>query len=219
MRAMIAISGVLGVIGGSLVIGALSMPGGAVPGVRYSSRFRARRYPPHAAATKELFREAAVRAGFPAEWGDMTGLHEILDKESGGHVGALNYTFEQDLGLNSYNAQDQGEAFRRMREGYRQGITGRALAGHIGVRSTATGLGQLLHTNAVEYYPDKMDGLGDPMNEAIGMLRYIRARYGDPETAWRFYQLPECEPGSREDDLSRYSTRAFQYGCKPGEGY
>ncbi len=54
-------------------------------------------------------------------------------------------------------------------------------------RSSATGLGQLLLSNVDRYYPDGRQGIGDPLQEAAGMLRYIQDRYGTPDNAWRLY--------------------------------
>lgn len=189
---------------------------GGVPGVTYTSSFRDRHYPPFAGKTVALFREAARRANLPEAWASAEGLHRTLEAESGGHVGVLNYQFEE-MGLDKRSAQDQARVFGRMRDADRRGIApGSAMRRHVGVRSsTATGLGQLVSSGVDRYYPDRFDGLGDPMNEAIGMLRYIAARYGDPDTAYRFRSLPLCEPGQPR----HYNRRAFDVGCKPGEGY
>jgi SLT domain-containing protein len=56
-----------------------------------------------------------------------------------------------------------------------------------GVKSTASGLGQLLLSNVDKYYPDGRNGIGDALNEAVGMLRYIHDRYGSPEVAGSVY--------------------------------
>jgi SLT domain-containing protein len=48
-------------------------------------------------------------------------------------------------------------------------------------------MGQLLLRNVDRYYPDGRAGIGNPMSEAIGMLRYIQDRYGSPERAWAQY--------------------------------
>ena len=57
-------------------------------------------------------------------------------------------------------------------------------AGRITELSSATGLGQLLLDNVERYYPKGRAGIGDPVQEAAGMLRYIEASYGNPEVAW-----------------------------------
>jgi len=190
--------------------------GGGAPGVRYTSSFRDRVYPPFAPQTVALFREAARRARLPESWANSEGLHRTLEAESGGVVGVLNYQFEE-MGYDKRNPNHQAQVFARMRDGIQRGIEpGAALRRHVGVRSsTATGLGQLVSSGVARHYPNGFDGLGDPMNEAIGMLRYIESRYGDPDTAWRFRSLPLCRPGQPR----HYGRRAFDVGCKPGEGY
>ena len=42
-------------------------------------------------------------------------------------------------------------------------------------------------SNVDRYYPDGRAGIGDPVNEAAGMLAYIRDRYGNPDNAWSQY--------------------------------
>jgi hypothetical protein len=56
-------------------------------------------------------------------------------------------------------------------------------------KSSATGLGQLILGNVERCYPSGRAGIGDPLEEAVGMLKYIRdhRKYGDPDTAWRLY--------------------------------
>ena len=36
----------------------------------------------------------------------------------------------------------------------------------------------------LKYYPHGYKSIGVPVDEAVGLLRYIADRYGDPETAW-----------------------------------
>mgnify|MGYP003467014399 CR=1 FL=1 len=57
-------------------------------------------------------------------------------------------------------------------------------SGRISARSSATGLGQLLLSNVDKYYPNGRAGIGDPVQEAAGMLAYIKDRYGSPDVAW-----------------------------------
>jgi len=45
----------------------------------------------------------------------------------------------------------------------------------------------MILTNVDAYYPDGRRGIGDPLNEAVGMLRYIHATYGDPTTAYTMH--------------------------------
>ena len=60
-------------------------------------------------------------------------------------------------------------------------------AGRKTERSSATGLGQLLLSNVERYYPSGRQGIGNPMEEAVGMMRYIQDRYGSPDAAWAQY--------------------------------
>lgn len=57
----------------------------------------------------------------------------------------------------------------------------------IGAKSTASGLGQLLLSNVDKYYPDGRKGIGDPINESVGFMRYIADRYGNPDVAREMY--------------------------------
>jgi peptidoglycan hydrolase-like protein with peptidoglycan-binding domain len=130
-------------------------------------------FAPNAPETKELFRLAAQRAGLPATWADSSGLHRILDRESEGNVGIPNFTYRASL--------------RRDVSGWTT-IHTQLKEGKITATSSATGLGQLLSKNARIYYPTGLDGIGVPLQEAVGMLRYIADRYGTPDRAWARYQ-------------------------------
>jgi hypothetical protein len=123
-------------------------------------------YAPFASDTIKLFEEAATLAGVPRSWASSTGLHRILQRESHGEVGKPNYT---------YGSRAPREVHAELR------------AGIISARSSATGLGQLLLSNVELYYPSGRAGIGDPLEEAVGMLRYIEARYGSPSQAWASY--------------------------------
>lgn len=132
---------------------------------------RLERYPPGSEAQRQLFREAARRYGLPERWADSPALHNLLRSESDGWVGIPNYTYGSRK-----NDRSQWDNVHRELQ-----------AGRITARSSATGLGQLLLANVDRYYPDGRAGIGDPINEAAGMMRYIQDRYGTPENAWRHY--------------------------------
>lgn len=53
--------------------------------------------------------------------------------------------------------------------------------------SMAFGLGQFLKSTWKQYLPEVPYGTTDPYWQAVGILRYIRARYGSPEKAWNFW--------------------------------
>lgn len=135
-----------------------------------------RRYPPGSSEQVVLFSHAARVAGLPPEWGASPGLANILRKESSGRVGIPNFTY----GERSRNETRWPEVWAELR------------AGTITARSSATGLGQLLLRNVDRYYPgetiaQRRAGIGHAVPEAIGMLRYIADRYGNPERAWALY--------------------------------
>jgi hypothetical protein len=54
-------------------------------------------------------------------------------------------------------------------------------------KSSASGIGQLINENIDRFYPSGRAGKGVPIEEAIGMLKYIKSRYGTPERAWELY--------------------------------
>jgi LysM repeat protein len=132
---------------------------------------RMQRYEPGSAEAKALFREAARVAGVPQSWADSHGLHQILRRESNGQVGIPNYTYG--------SRRNSPEGVAAIHDELRNG--------QITARSSATGLGQLLLSNVDRYYPNGRAGIGDPVQEAAGMLRYIQDRYGNPDNAWRLY--------------------------------
>lgn|GEM_PF-1338635 len=140
------------------------------PGVTESTPFG--RYAPGSDAAKDLFRQAAPLAGVDASWADSEALHKVLAKETQGRVGVPNYTFGNEV----YSENLWGQMHAELR------------ADMVRTSSTATGLGQLTLPNVDAYYPDGRAGIGDPVNEAVGMLRYIADRYGSPERALSFHQ-------------------------------
>jgi hypothetical protein len=138
-----------------------------------ASQFVGKHYKPYSAKAKELLRFAAVSAGLPKSWGDSDDLHYILQRESKGWVGIPNYTF--------------GGVASPSRSGEWPKIWARLQAGEVWTKSTATGLGQLLTSNVKKYYPVGLKGIGDPVNEAVGFVKYIADRYGSPTVARSVY--------------------------------
>ena len=137
-----------------------------------ANTFTSRIYKPSSPEAIELLTAAAAKAGLPAAWGSDPDAHYILAHESNGKVGRPNYTV--------------GKAVTAHPETW-PGVWERLRRGEKWTTSTATGLGQLLSSNAAKYYPDGLAGIGDPMNEAVGFLRYIRDRYGSPAVARSVY--------------------------------
>ncbi|MBI4821628.1 MAG: hypothetical protein HY791_35530 [Deltaproteobacteria bacterium] len=138
---------------------------------RLTSPPRLRRYEPGSPQAVGLFREAARLAEVPERWASSRALHNILRRESAGIVGRPNYT---------YGARATNQArWPAIHEELRRGV--------ISAHSSATGLGQLLLSNVDRYYPKGRAGIGDALQEAAGMLRYIKDRYSSPERAWAQY--------------------------------
>jgi peptidoglycan hydrolase-like protein with peptidoglycan-binding domain len=135
------------------------------------------RYAPRSDAAIALFRQAAPLAGVPESWARSPALHSILQAESDGIVGRPNYTYGP---------------LAREDISYWPGIHRDLRRGVIRARSSATGLGQLLLDNVERFYPSGRNGIGNALEEAVGMLAYIKDRYGSPERAWELYgQLHE----------------------------
>ena len=138
-------------------------------------------YPAGSDRLTQLLREAAPAAQVPIAWADDPDIHYIIGAESAGWVGRPNYTygerndeaFPADI-HHPTNARRWPEVHRELQAEVK------------GARSTATGLGQLIFDNVQTHYPEQLDGIGDPWNEAVGFLSYVRTRYGTPSEAARF---------------------------------
>lgn len=142
-------------------------------------------YAPNSLEAIALMTEAATREGLPPSWGSEPGVHLILQKESmGGQVGIPNYMFDAALrGVHVGAVTDRSgwpkiwdavrnDAWRSLQD------AGQLARGH--APSSATGLGQLIATNVDKYYPSGRAGIGDALEEARGMLRYMAERWKDP---------------------------------------
>lgn len=143
-------------------------------------------YPARSPEAVALFEEAARVAKLPLWWARSEGLHNVLARESGGWVGRPNFT---------YNTPTVQRSLAENRA-YWPAIHAELKRGKITAVSSATGLGQLLLRNVKKYYPGREKGIGDPLSEAVGMLRYIRyetlkdgrtPKHGDPDRAWANY--------------------------------
>jgi len=125
-------------------------------------------YEPGSDDLTDLFRSAAKVANVPASWAESEALHKIVKAESGGWVGIPNYTYGDKKSDRSRWKEVHNELKR----------------GEITARSSASGLGQLILVNVKSYYPSGVDGLGNELEEAVGMMLYVEARYETPEIAW-----------------------------------
>lgn len=142
-------------------------------------------YPPRSPEAVALFEEAARVAGLPLWWARSEGLHKLLDAESDGWVGRPNYTYDTPAVKRSLaqNRHTWPAIHAELKRGYKS------------TKSSATGIGQLLLDNVRRYYPGGVNGIGDPLKEAVGMLRYIELhknrsggiKHGDPDRAWANY--------------------------------
>lgn len=150
-------------------------------------------YKPGSKEFVALFRAAANEVGFPDWWASSNGLKEIINRESRGWVGIPNYTYG-DL------KDDKSKwpiIWAELQSGDLSAPGAYSPIMGKNIRSSATGLGQLLLSNADRYYPAARFGIGVPLQEAIGALRYIKRRYGDPEQALNCYKVycasPPCD--------------------------
>ena len=135
------------------------------------SEFIPKQYVPFSSEAVQLFETAAQISGLPVEWAKSSGLHSLLKEESGGWVGIPNFTY----GRRVKNIKEWAKIHDELRDG------------KVTAKASATGLGQLLSKNVSIYYPSGLNGIGKPLEEAIGMLRYIKNRYKTPEAAWEQY--------------------------------
>ncbi len=131
-----------------------------------------KRYVPGSPEQIQLFEVAARKEEVPESWASDPAFVKLLTKESSGYVGIPNYTYGS-------NIRKHPELWPGIWSDIRAGITPTI--------SAATGLGQLQPSNVKVHYPDGLAGIGDAHNEAVGMLSYIRDRYGSPAKALEFH--------------------------------
>ena len=146
-------------------------------------------YAPGSAELSTLLSSATMLTGLPNSWASSSAMHELVRKESGGWVGRPNYTWGT-LSDPSSASRWPSEVWRPLKDLGPRDVPDwvKDLAKERGRQwSSATGLGQLLTSNAEKYYPSGMDGIGDPLEEAAGMLMYVADRYGDPDTAYAMH--------------------------------
>ncbi len=149
------------------------------------TNFAAEVYPPRAQKTVDLLTRALQHSNLPTEWASLESTHYILGKESGGKVGIPNYTYINLPGRDPYEImgiKNKPDTWPTIWAAARNDLPGKYKG-----NSTATGLGQLLSSNAKIFYPDGVNGIGDAFNEAVGFVKYLHSRYGDPDTARGVY--------------------------------
>ena len=135
-------------------------------------------FKPNSARLVALLRSATAAARVPEAWAESGDIHYIIGAESGGWIGIPNYTY----GRRDDQRFPRDISSPEMRDRWPE-VHAELRAGVKGARSTASGLGQLILDNVTAYYPEGAEGIGDPWNEAVGLLAYVRARYGSPERA------------------------------------
>jgi len=158
-------------------------PSGPAPAA--SATYTAAQYAPNDPATVLLFQSAARFVGAPIEWATAFGpLHRLLEKESDGWVGRPNYQFGSLATIANHSRWP--EVWAAIQDGSWRSLI---LPQYASSPSSATGLGQLTVTNIStgKYYPSGVMGIGKPLEEAIGMLRYIIERYKTPTAALSFH--------------------------------
>jgi len=153
--------------------------------------FNLKKYPPGSPEQIALFEAAAQYAGLPKSWARAPSLHKLLTRESGGRVGIPNFTY----GDRASDPSKWPEVWNELRNDIYT------------TNSSATGLGQLLASNAAKFYPDGKAGIGDPFNEAVGMLRYIDKRWTSPDRAWECYEPNVCFSGP---GISGYGAKSWR---------
>ncbi|MBK8015180.1 MAG: peptidoglycan-binding protein [Deltaproteobacteria bacterium] len=122
-------------------------------------------------SSKDEFRKVALEAGLPESWANSDAAYWLMMKESGGRVGAVNYTY----GSRAKDPSQWASVHNELR------------SGRISAKSSATGLFQHLSSNANKYYPSGTRGIGNAHEEMIGGYRYVMQRYGSPERAKAFH--------------------------------
>jgi hypothetical protein len=171
----------------------LGRRGSSAPARRYDLE----RYEPGSDEQIELFAAAAASLGAPRSWASSYSLRKLLLEESGGWVGIPNYEFGP--GITKSENRDQWPAiWEHLRAG-----------GSPPKGRGATGLGQLVLTTVDRHYPDGRLGIGDPWNEAVGMLSYIKARYKTPDRAWECYEANSCFSGPGIDGYPPKTWRGY----------
>ncbi len=137
---------------------------------------------PRSKEAQQLFTYATIMAWLPKEWGENEALHTLLEKESGWIVGNLNYEFFKR------GRKETTKEFKEKVTTWEFANT-RAVevSWDMGIKSNCSWLGQLRLDNIEVNYPNGREWIGIPLDEAVGMLRYIRQRHKTPEQALAFH--------------------------------
>lgn len=117
-----------------------------------------------------LFTIACRIANIDESWAINPYLHKILSNESAWVVGILNYTIK----------------WISMSE-YKEKVLNSNKKNPIGSKSTASWLWQLLLSNIDQFYPNGRKWIWNPIEEAVGFIKYIEDRYWNPDIAMSVY--------------------------------
>ncbi len=148
------------------------------------------RFKPGSPEQVALFEAAAKIANLPVAWASNKELQRILGIESGGKVGVPNYLWAGWISkttgkkVSIRQMWDTPSLWPPVWKVIREG---KAKPSYTGIGSHAAGLGQLQPDNMQLFQPSGVKGVGIPIEEAVGMLRYIADRYGSPDVAGSVY--------------------------------
>ena len=146
----------------------------------------------------DLLAAAAPVAGVPASWASDLKLHKIIIEESGGYVGRPNFSYDRSplfsqkpRGISDPSRVDD---YPKVWETIKNRLTNEQLTApgqffkgsREKVYSRAAGLGQLQPKEMDKHMPSGRMGIGDPHEEAVGLLGYIKERYDTVGNAYKF---------------------------------
>lgn len=147
----------------------------------------------------------------PLWWARDPDLVWLLNRESKGRVGIPNFQLASWLypNLSKSEAQKKMKAtpsdwpkvwnlFRQHSDKKSKEIINQVID-IPGVKSTAVGLGQATLPVVRSNYPSKEAGIGDALEEAVGMVRYISRVYRSPSRARYCYEPGLCWTYERWD--------------------
>ncbi len=136
-------------------------------------------YVPGSKKCKELLMYACDVAWLPVEWANSESFHKLLNKESAWKVWVMNYEFKKSAAWEIWNFKDYVVN--------NNWSSSWEISRKLWTVSNATWIWQMLISNVDKYYPEWRKGIWKPLNEAVWMLKYVKDRYGTPESALDFH--------------------------------
>ncbi|KXS08816.1 hypothetical protein M427DRAFT_50297 [Gonapodya prolifera JEL478] len=119
-------------------------------------------YPPYSTQLTKLLSDACKVLGFDQSWSTNKAVHALVEKESGGRIGVPNYTMGNFLPA-PYNIGNQ----LGQRPDLWASLWEKMKSGDPAYRGNGDSSGA--------------PALGNPLAEAVGLLRTIKEAYGTPE--------------------------------------